>query len=204
MREMRIMTPIVVRAFFATLLCATSLSALAATTVPLPDCAKFVGNVDEVVCKDGAVAALDAKLVDVYTAASKAATPEQKNRLAADQQQWLTMREACNKATDRTGCVKERYTRRIADLQAQFKLVASRGPFRFTCNDAQGGMLVAQYFETDPPSARFSFDGRTVTAFIARSGSGARYDGPSISYWEHEGEATVVWFGRSMKCATRS
>ena len=204
MREMRIMIPPVVPALFAALACTTPLSALAATAAPLPDCAKFVGSVDEVVCKDGALATLDAKLVDVYTAASKAATPEQKNRLAADQQQWLTTREACNKATDRIGCVKERYTRRTADLQAQFKLVASRGPFRFTCNDAQGGMLIAQYFETDPPSARFSFDGRTVTAFIARSGSGARYDGPSVSYWEHQGEAMVVWFGRSMKCATHS
>jgi membrane-bound inhibitor of C-type lysozyme len=64
-------------------------------------------------------------------------------------------------------------------------------------------VLVAQYFETDPASARFTYDGRTVTAFIQRSGSGARYGGPSVSYWEHQGEASVVWFGRTMKCATK-
>ena len=63
--------------------------------------------------------------------------------------------------------------------------------------------LVAQYFDTEPATARFTHDGRTVTAFIQRSGSGARYGGPSVSYWEHQGEASVVWFGRSMKCATR-
>jgi len=201
---MKIMFPTTVRVFVAAFFGASPIAAFDVAAAPSLDCAKAVGNVDEVVCKDTALGALDAKLVDVYAASSKAATAEQKNRLAADQQQWLAMREACNKAPDRSGCVKERYTRRIADLQAQFKLVASRGPFRLTCNDAQGGALVAQYFETDPPTARFTFDGRTVTAFIARSGSGARYDGPSVSYWEHQGEASVVWFGRSMKCSTRS
>ena len=201
---MRIMPLGVFRIFVAACFGASPIAAFGAAAAPALDCTKAVGNVDDVVCKDPALGALDAKLVDVYAASSKAATADQKNRLAADQQQWLTMREACSKATDRNGCVKERYTKRIADLQAQFKLVASRGPFRFACNDAQGGALVAQYFETDPPTARFTFDGRTVTAFVARSGSGARYEGPSVSYWEHQGEASVVWFGRTMKCSTRT
>ena len=64
------------------------------------------------------------------------------------------------------------------------------------------GVMVAQYFETDPPTARFSYDGRSLTAFIQRSGSGARYGGNNVSYWEHQGEASVVWFGRTMKCTT--
>jgi uncharacterized protein len=201
---MRTMRPAIVHVVFAVLFGASPIAVSDVAAAPSLDCAKAVGSVDEVVCKDPALGALDTKLVDVYAASSKAATAEQKNRLAADQQQWLVMREACNKATDRNGCVKERYTRRIADLQAQFKLVPSRGPFRFACNEAQSGPFVAQYFETDPPTARFTFDGRTVTAFIARSGSGARYDGPSVSYWEHQGEASVVWFGRTIKCSTRS
>ncbi len=201
---MRIMRTSITRVFVAAFFGASPLAAFDVAAAPSLDCAKAVGGVDEAVCKDPALGALDTKLVDVYAASSKAATAEQKNRLAADQQQWLAMREACNKETDRKGCVKERYTRRIADLQAQFKLVPSRGPFRFACNEAPGGALVAQYFETDPPTARFTFDGRTVTAFIARSGSGARYEGPSVSYWEHQGEASVVWFGRTIKCSTRS
>jgi uncharacterized protein len=167
------------------------------------DCAKAAGTIDEIVCQDPKLAALDRKLVDVYAAASKVATSEQRNRLAAEQQQWLEDVKRCTGAPNRAACATERYTQRIADLQAQFKLVASRGPYRFVCNGSPGDVLVAQYFETDPPAGRFTHAGRTVTAYVQRSGSGARYGGPNISYWEHQGEASVVWFGRSMKCAAR-
>lgn len=170
---------------------------------PSIDCTRAASAIEEIVCRDGALASLDRKLVDVYATASKAATSDQRNRLAADQQRWLRERDACSKSSDKTACATERYQQRIADLQAQFKLVPSRGPFQFVCNGDPGKVLVAQYFDTDPATARFTHDGRTVTAFIQRSGSGARYGGPSVSYWEHQGETSVVWFGRSMKCATR-
>jgi uncharacterized protein len=180
-------------------------SAARAASSPLAsvDCATTTGPVEKTICGDEALAALDAKLVSVYAAASKAAGPDQRNRLAAEQQGWLQERGRCAGAQDAAACIRERYVNRIADLQAQFKLVASRGPFRFECNKQAGSVLEAQFFETDPPTARLSHDGRTVTAFIARSGSGARYEGPTVSYWEHQGEASVVWFGRSLKCATR-
>ena len=182
------------------------LASMAPAQVPAPppsvDCARTTSTVEAAICGDDSLAKLDARLVGVYGAASKAATPDQRNRLAAEQQRWLEERNRCAGA-DRVTCIKDRYMNRIADLQAQFKLVASRGPFRFVCNNNPNTVLVAQYFETEPPAARFTYDGRSVTAFIARSGSGARYDGPSVSYWEHQGEASVVWFGKSFKCATR-
>ena len=185
--------------------CAWMLSqhAVGQGVTPSIDCAAAANVVEQTVCGNVALAKLDRKLVDVYAAASKAASADQKNRLAADQQRWLNERDACGKATDRAACVQERYLQRIADLQAQFKLVPSRGPFHLVCNKDPKSVLIAQYFETEPAAARFTHDGRTVTAFIQRAGSGARYSGPSISYWEHQGEASVVWFGRSMKCSTR-
>jgi uncharacterized protein len=167
------------------------------------DCARAMSAAEQTVCSDASLASLDRKLVDVYASASKAASADQKNRLAADQQRWLNERNACGKSSEQATCIKERYLLRIADLQAQFKLAPSRGPFRFVCNNDPNSVMVAQYFETDPPTARFSYDGRTLTAFIQRSGSGARYGGNNVSYWEHQGEASVVWFGRQMKCATK-
>src|SRR5207253_10609394 len=149
------------------------------------DCARVMSAVDEIVCRDAALTSLDRKLVDVYATASKTATSDQKNRLAADQQRWLSERDACSKSSDKAACAKVRYLQRIAELRAQFKLVASRGPFHFVCNGDPGNVLVAQYFGTGPATARFTHDGRTVTAFIQRSGSGALYGGPSVSYWEH-------------------
>jgi uncharacterized protein len=170
---------------------------------PSIDCSRAASVVEQTVCANEGLTALDGKLVDVYATASKAAGADQKNRLAADQQRWLNERAACGKSSDQPACIKERYLQRIADLQAQFKLVPSHGPFRFVCNGDSSTVLVAQYFDTDPASARFTYDGRAVTAFIQPSGSGARYGGPSVSYWEHQGEASVVWFGRTMKCATK-
>ena len=167
------------------------------------DCTAASGGIDTVICADAGLAALDRKLVDVYAAASKAATSEQKNRLFAEQQSWLTERSRCTGAPDRVVCARDQYTRRIADLQAQFKLVASRGPFRFVCDNDQANLLTAQYFQTEPPTARFFHDGRTVTAFAMPAASGARYDNANISYWEHQGEASVVWYGRKLTCSTR-
>jgi uncharacterized protein len=185
--------------------CLTLASSPRAARGPAPsiDCASATSSVEQAICGSDSLAALDKKLVDVYASASKAAGSGERNRLAAEQQQWLEDRNRCAGASDRAACVKERYVNRIADLQAQFKLVASRGPFRFVCNKDPANVLTAQYFETDPATARFTHDGRGVTAFIARSGSGARYEGPNVSYWEHQGEASVVWFGKTMKCATR-
>ena len=190
-------------AVLAFLASAGALPASAQSPHVAPDCARAATIVDQAICADNSLTALDAKLTEVYATASKAASADQRNRLAADQQRWLDDRAACGRASDRAPCIKDRYLERIADLQAQFKLVSSRGPFRFACNGDPGNVLVAQYFETDPATARFTYDGRAVTAFIQRSGSGARYGGPGVSYWEHQGEASVVWFGRTMKCRTR-
>jgi len=179
-------------------------AAHAAATAGSVDCASSTGGIDAVICGDPALAALDRKLVDVYAAASKAASSEQKNRLFAEQQSWLVERNRCTGAQDRAVCARDQYTRRIADLQAQFKLVASRGPFRLSCGSDPANILTAQYFQTDPPTARFFHDGRTVTAFAMPAASGARYDNASVSYWEHQGEASVVWYGHKLTCNTRA
>ncbi|HET9045572.1 MAG TPA: MliC family protein [Casimicrobiaceae bacterium] len=180
-----------------------SLASAAAPAAGSVDCASPVGSVDPVVCGDSGLVALDGKLVDVYAAAAKSAAPEQRNRLFAEQQSWLTDRARCSGAQDKVACMKNLYSLRIADLQATFKLVKSRGPFRFSCGKGPNDFMTAQYFETDPASARFFHDGRTVTAYIARSGSGARYENANVAYWEHQGEADVVWYGKKMTCNTK-
>ncbi|MET0204041.1 MAG: MliC family protein [Casimicrobiaceae bacterium] len=176
-------------------------SAAAAGSV---DCASASGSGDTVLCGDASLAALDKKLVDVYAAAAKAAAPDQRNRLFAEQQSWLADRSRCTGAKDKVACMKDLYTLRITDLQATFKLVKSRGPFRFSCGKGPNDFMTAQFFETDPPSARLFHDGRTVTAYTARSGSGSRYENANVDYWEHQGEAALVWYGRKLTCNTRT
>ena len=35
----------------------------------------------------------------------------------------------------------------------------------------------------------------------SRSGSGARYAAPNVELWEHQGEATLDWYGKKLTCA---
>jgi membrane-bound inhibitor of C-type lysozyme len=46
----------------------------------------------------------------------------------------------------------------------------------------------------------FTFGDQQVVAFVALSGSGARYLGPGVDFWEHQGEAAVTWYGTKMTC----
>jgi uncharacterized protein len=39
-----------------------------------------------------------------------------------------------------------------------------------------------------------------VMAFVARSGSGAKYTAANVEFWEHQGEATLDWFGKKLTC----
>src|SRR4051812_8849833 len=75
--------------------------AIAQRVTPSIDCAAAATVAEQTVCGSDTLAKLDRKLVDVYAAASKAASAEQKNRLAADQQRWLNERDACGKSSDR-------------------------------------------------------------------------------------------------------
>jgi membrane-bound inhibitor of C-type lysozyme len=48
------------------------------------------------------------------------------------------------------------------------------------------------YFQTDPPSASMETQEGTSLLFQAASGSGARYVGIGVQYWEHQGAATIT------------
>ena len=65
---------------------------------------------------------------------------------------------------------------------------------------AAESLSVAFSRQTEPASALISFGKTRVTAFIVPSASGARYAAPEVSFWEHQGEAAVEWFGTRMTC----
>src|SRR5437016_13975242 len=89
-------------------------STAAQGTAPSINCARAASAVEEMVCRDGALASLDRKLVEVYATASKTATSDQKNRLAADQQRSLNDREACAKSSEKSKRTQERNVHRTA------------------------------------------------------------------------------------------
>ena len=162
-------------------------------TEPSFDCAKASGSVEEMICQDEQLAELDSKLAEVYTAAARKATNEHPPVLKAEQRGWIKGRNDCWKSDDPRACTETEYRHRIAELQARYRLVPEKGPFWFACDDNASSEVVVTFFETDPPTL-IAERGDGVSFMIQQpSGSGAKYQGRNETFWEHQGEATIVW-----------
>jgi uncharacterized protein len=184
---------------------------------PAFDCSKASGEVQKLICSDEGLAALDRKLDGVYRAALAKARDDVPRFLRAEQRGWIKGRDECWKAkgagtpvylteswiaTDVRGCVEAQYQLRTAELQVLLRLVPSQTPVVFACNNNAAGEITAEFFQTDPPAARFERGDRTVTAYQVRTASGAKYEGQNFSFWNKGKEATVTWLGEQLTCRT--
>jgi uncharacterized protein len=180
---------------------------------PAFDCAKAQSEVEQLICKDAGLGALDRKLDDVYKAALAKARDDVPQFLKAEQRGWIKGRNDCWKAKDGTyltaswqakdvrECVEGQYRIRISELQALMRLVPPRGPVFFECSDRS--QVVATFFETDPPTARLERGDKTVTAWLVPAGSGSKYEGQNVEFWTKGKDATVTWLGTELKCASK-
>jgi uncharacterized protein len=161
---------------------------------PAFDCGKVrAGSIEELICKDKGLSALDRKMAEVYAAASKKATNEHPPVLKAEQRGWIKGRNDCWKANDKRACAETEYQRRIAELQARYRLVPGTGPVFFTCDGNPANEFVATFFQTDPPTLIAERGDQVSLMYLQPSASGARYQGRNDSFWEHQGEARVTW-----------
>lgn len=160
------------------------------TTAPAFDCARADGSIEELICQDDALALLDRQLAETYKAARKSAKGQQDKLLKASQVGWIKGRNACWKSDDKSACVTDSYRRRIAELQARYELVASKGPAIYRCGE---GDVLAVFYDTEPQTALVRFNGEESLMYREPSGSGARYQGRNESLWEHQSEAVIVW-----------
>lgn len=171
--------------------------AFAVAATPSFDCAQASAPGEKLVCEDEGLATLDRQLADVYRAArAKAGAGSQ--ALEGGQRAWLTQRNAL--ATP--AALQTSYERRISALQAEYALVAKRGPFSWICDVKQPNVVVITYYESLTPAARIQFRSQNATLFVSPSGSGAKYAGQNVTFWEHQGEARVTWGvgGTAMTC----
>lgn len=183
------------RVLFAAFILGQGLLALPAWSAqPSFDCGKAVpGGIEEMVCGDDGLSALDRKLADAYRAASRKAVNEHPPVLKAEQRGWIKGRNECWKSDNKRGCVEEAYRARIAELQARYRLVPGTGPVFYACDGDPGNEVVATFFETDPPTLIAERGDRVSLMYLQRSGSGAHYQGRNESLWEHQGEALITW-----------
>lgn len=172
---------------------ALSISAMAAEK-PSFDCGKVqAGSIEDMVCQDAGLIKLDQQLAEVYSQATDKAKNEQPPVLKAMQRGWVKGRNECWKSDDKRTCVESSYQTRIAELQAQYRLVEMTGPVIYACDDNPANEVVVSYFKTEPATLIAERGDQTSLMFIQPSGSGAKYQGGNESLWEHQGEAKVVW-----------
>lgn len=180
---------------------ATDVAATPSPGAPL-DCTGASGDIEKLVCSDPKLTALDQKLGTVYREAEAKQVTPPPVWFTAEQQAWIKQRDDCWKSTDQRACADSAYTLRIAAIQATSLLVPTKGPVVYACPRADGSHdeVQAMYADTDPPSVVLERGDKSVVAYIARSGSGAKYAGANVTFWEKGGDVQVTWFGTSLKC----
>lgn len=151
------------------------------------------GSIEALICQDASLSALDRQLAALYAEASKKAASDPYSLLKAEQRGWLKGRDECWKSEDKTACVTQSYQQRKVELQAHYRLVESIGPVTWQCDGDPRNEVVTTFFKTEPASliAERGDDSSLMT--LQPSGSGSKYAGRNESFWEHQGEATIVW-----------
>lgn len=190
---------------FSLVLLLSQLATIAAAAGPSFDCKKVeAGSIEELICKDPGLSALDGKMAEVYKAAEKKATNEHPPVLKAEQRGWIKGRNECWKNNDKRGCVETEYRQRIAELQSRYRLITGKGPFFYVCDDAFGELIVT-FFPTDPPTLIAERGDSVSLMYQQPAASGTRYQGRNETFWEHQGEAKVTWGyeAKEMTCKPR-
>jgi len=84
---------------------------------PSFNCSKATHEIEQLICSDAELAALDVSLTDLYKVVLKNTPKAAQKRLKAEQNGWVKGRNECWKADDKRACTKGEYEARINDLK---------------------------------------------------------------------------------------
>lgn len=151
------------------------------------------GSIEFVICDNAAIAELDNTINEVYQQALSKTDSSGESSLRATQRGWIKGRDECWKSKDQVQCVEDAYQQRIAELQAWYQLVDSRGPFQFICENDPANEFIVTFFQTDPATLIAERGDQSSLMYSVPSGSGTKYRGRNEVFWEHQGEAKIQW-----------
>lgn len=167
---------------------------MAADAGPAFDCTqKLTSSVEQRICRDADLAAMDRKMTDVYQSAWTKTTAADTQTLVVAQRAWAKARNECWKSQDVQACVESAYRNRITELQARYRLVEPSGSARYLCPGPPPQEITAEFFDTDPGTAMVTYAGATQLMRLTPSGSGIRYTGGNRQLWEVNGVALFTW-----------
>lgn len=176
-----------------------------AATAPSFNCAKASGQVEQLICSDASLAALDRQMASTYAKAMRNWPAAVAKEQQAFQIGWIKGRNDCWKADNQKACVREAYQSRLVELQIKGGLVEAPTAVGYSCKSMkQQPVMAAFYNNTNPKAAVLTVGDDLVIAVIAPSGSGARYTASNVEFWEHQGTATIQWFGKTLSCTPRA
>ncbi len=177
---------------------------------PSFDCTKADGTIEELICGDAELAALDRRLAEVYGQSIEAieGLDDPGDTLASLrtwQRGWIKGRDECWKADDQRSCTAGEYRRRIAVLEASWQLVPHGDPVFYMCMEEPANEIVATFYEAELPAVRLERGDSTEIAVVERTGSGSRYEGEfGLVFWVKGDRAQVEWpQGTSFECRVR-
>lgn len=170
-----------------------------AATGPSFDCDKATSDFERLVCDTPGLAALDRQLAATFRQAMDKSTD--RATLLAGQRGWIKGRDDCWKAEDKQACVHDAYVQRIVDLRIQNGLVVIPAHVEFRCDDA-AKRVAATFYNDEPRAMVLTVDDDQVIVPAAISGSGARYATDGVEFWEHQGDASITFYGTKLACKT--
>ncbi len=172
---------------------------------PSFDCDRARSAVERSICADPRLAARDNQLANVYGESVRRSGGHAESWLSTSQQAFIRQRNSCERSDDRLACLERVYDERIAEVQVKGGLVTSRGPVTFACADSRGtpDRVSATFHQSEPPSVTLERGSDRVFAVAGPSGSGVRYEAPSVVFWEKGQEAQVSFWGAEMRCVPR-
>ncbi len=113
--------------------------------------------------------------------------------LKAEQRGWVKGRNDCWKSDDKRKCVEDEYQRRIAELQARYRLVPGNGPITYACDGKPAERGHRHILPDRSPNVIAERGDSVSLMYLQPSGSGAKYQGRNETFWEHHGEALITW-----------
>ncbi|TCT11395.1 hypothetical protein EDC22_104152 [Tepidamorphus gemmatus] len=90
------------------------------------DCRVAIRPYESTVCSNGVLAAMDLQMQTLYQVVQQLVQPQVAAQLAAGQQAFFRVREAC--ADDAT-CIGQSYASRIQEIDAVLQELIARGPY---------------------------------------------------------------------------
>lgn len=172
---------------------------------PTFNCAKAQGEVEKLICSDPSLAALDRKLDEAYRSASAKAKGKLATQLREEQRGWVKGRNDCWKANGQKtwitatwtvdsvkGCVDAQYRLRTSELQAVWRLLPPK-TVSYACNNSPANEVVANFFETDPPTIRLERGDRTKTLWRVGAAAAGAYEGQNVGLVQQGTEAKLSW-----------